>query len=187
MFSLLDNSPYTKRSDRLADVIAAIQVMSTYKFYKLTFNGWAERITGAEANGVYWRGVFEDHPEFFRMDGKREKASLVWRRQYPRRYHVDLERTLRTEELDALSKEERSERISRVPLQPNDIKLLVDAAINLHTRALEFQKDRRWWVILFLTVIGSIAGSVIASYIKSEPPSIRQNDRTPVPEKTSSP
>jgi len=38
-------SPYLNDTGRLADVIAAIQAMGTYKFYKLDFEGWADRIT----------------------------------------------------------------------------------------------------------------------------------------------
>ena len=64
----MSRNPYTNNPNRLADVIAAIQVMGTYKFYKLEFSSWADRIAGDETNGVYWKKVFEDHPEFFRLD-----------------------------------------------------------------------------------------------------------------------
>jgi hypothetical protein len=79
-------SPYLSDPSRLADVIAAIQAMGTYKFYKLDFKGWADRISADESRGEYWKKIFEQHPEFFRLDGKREKASQIWRRQYPRRF-----------------------------------------------------------------------------------------------------
>jgi hypothetical protein len=75
------DDPYLDNPQRLADVIAAIQAMGTYKFYKLTFKGWAERIVADESEAEHWKTVFEDHPEFFRLDTDREKASLVWRRQ----------------------------------------------------------------------------------------------------------
>jgi hypothetical protein len=38
-FGSPSESPYLPNSGRLADVIAAIQAMGTYKFYKLTFAG----------------------------------------------------------------------------------------------------------------------------------------------------
>ena len=44
MFNMA-NSPYLQ-DKRLANVMAAIQVMATYKFYKLDFKGWADRISG---------------------------------------------------------------------------------------------------------------------------------------------
>ena len=83
------NSPYLREDGRLGDVIAAIQAMATYKFYKLEFKGWADRISADETLAEHWRQVFQEHPEFFRLDGERKRASLVWRRQHPKRYSVD--------------------------------------------------------------------------------------------------
>jgi hypothetical protein len=148
--SELIRSPYLEDPNRLADVIAAIQAMSTYKFYKLPFNRWADRISGDESKGNYWRRVFEDHAEFFRLDSAREKASLVWRRQYPKLFHVDRGKRLSLDEYDALTETEKT-RVSRDPLTPADIKTLVDTAINLHTRAIERERESRWWVSLLST------------------------------------
>jgi hypothetical protein len=36
------SSPYISNPERLADVIAAIQAMSKYKYYKLDFSSWAD-------------------------------------------------------------------------------------------------------------------------------------------------
>jgi len=77
----MSKSPYLK-NQRLADVIAAIQVMSTYKFYKLDFAGWTQKITGTKDDADYWQLIFEEHPEFFRLNNNKQKASLVWRRSY---------------------------------------------------------------------------------------------------------
>src|SRR5687767_12765679 len=130
----MSTSPYLSDPNRLADVISAIQVMSTYKFYKLPFDGWADRISADPSRSEYWRHIFDEHPEFFRLDGQRQKASLVWRRQYPKRFHVDEERVLTKEQYDSLDETGRA-RVSRVRLTPADIKTLVDTAINLHARA----------------------------------------------------
>src|SRR5271168_3375785 len=129
-------SPYVATSDRLADVIAAIQAMGVYKYHLRTFDHWAQAISFDASKGAHWRTVFEEHPEFFRLDTERERASLVWRRQLPKRFDVDAERQLSKEELATLPPEARK-RVSRAPLSPSDIKTLVDAAINLHTRAVE--------------------------------------------------
>jgi hypothetical protein len=152
-------SPYLQDADRLADVIAAIQVMGTYKFYKLSFDKWADRISGDLSEGEHWRKVFIDHPEFFRLDSQREKASLVWRRQYPKRFQVDEERKLSAIEYKQLTKGQKK-RISRNPLTPIDIKALIDTAIDLHSRALEHRKEKRWWLPL-ATVAGSLIGSIV--------------------------
>jgi len=166
-FGSPDESPYLANSGRLADVIAAIQAMGTYKFYKLTFEGWADRITANKNQALYWKNVFEQHPEFFRLDGAREKASLVWRRQYPKRYHVDLEKRLSVQEYKALT-EDQKDRVSRDPLTPEDIKTLVDTAINLHSRALESEHARKWWIPLASSAIGGLVGAVLGVFLHAK-------------------
>ncbi|MDT7838433.1 hypothetical protein [Aquabacterium sp. OR-4] len=157
-------SPYLAEPGRLGDVIAAIQAMATYKFYKLTHEDWADRIAADKTQGDKWKRLFEQHPEFFRLDSAREKASLVWRRQFPKRFDVDAMRVLSNEEYEALTGDQKL-RISRVPLAASDIKTLVDTAVNLHSRALEHQKDRRWWVAL-AGAVGGLIGSIVGALIK---------------------
>ena len=137
--------------------------MATYKFYKLSHDGWADRISADKTQAEKWKRVFEQHPEFFRLDSAREKASLVWRRQFPKRFDVDTTQVISNENYAALTEAQKL-RISRVPLGASDIKTLVDTAVNLHSRALEHQKDRRWWVALASAVgglIGSIGGALL--------------------------
>lgn len=157
----VEDSFYLKEPNRLGDVIAAIQAMATYKFYKLSFEDWADRIAGDKGQADKWKVVFEQHPEFFRLDSPRAKASLVWRRQFPKRYSVDLERTLSNQEFDELETAEKL-RVSRIPLGASEIKTLIDTAVNLHSRALEHQKDRRWWVAL-CSAAGGIVGALIGA------------------------
>ena len=154
------NTPYTDNLNRLADVIAAIQVMGTYKFYKLDFDGWADRIGGDETKGQYWKTIFEQHPEFFRLDSSRKRASLVWRRNYQKLYHVDREEKISREEYKSLSDDEKA-RVSRNPLTNSDISTLVNTAINLHSREIENKKDSRWWISGAIGLLGVILGAVI--------------------------
>jgi hypothetical protein len=158
------NSPYLAENNRLGDVIAAIQVMAVYKFYKLPFSAWADRINADTSQAEKWKAIFIEHPEFFRLDSNREKASLVWRRQFPKRYDVDAEKVINFETYNALS-EQQKERISRTPLTPSDIKALIDTAVNLHSRALEQQKDKRWWTVL-ASAIGGLIGAIAGALVK---------------------
>ena len=159
-----DFAPYISNKNRLADVIAAIQVMGTYKFYKLDFSGWADRIVGDESKGEYWRNIFEEHPEFFRLDSKRERASLVWRRNYQKLYDVDKEEKISREAYIALSPEQKK-RVSRTPLTNSDISTLVNTAINLHSREMDHKKDSRWWVAGVFGLLGVILGTVLKAII----------------------
>jgi hypothetical protein len=157
-------SPYLRDPQRLGDVIAAIQAMATYKFYKLTHEKWADRIAADRTQTEKWKTIFLEHPEFFRLDSAREKSSLVWRRQFPKLYDVDGGRLINKDDYDRLS-EARRARISRVPLSSADIKALVDTAVNLHSRALEYQKDRRWWAAL-AGGVGGMLGAIIGGLLK---------------------
>lgn len=155
-------SPYVVTPDRLADVIAAIQAMGVYKFHLRRFDAWAQAISGDVSKGAHWKKVFEEHPEFFRLDTERERASLVWRRQLPKRFDVDSERQLSEAEFVSLPPQERK-RVSRAPLSPSDIKTLVDTAINLHSRAVEIQREGRWWIPLVSSAIGGLVGAILGT------------------------
>lgn len=157
-------SPYIANPNRLADVIAAIQTMAVYEFHMRSFEKWAVSITGDESKADYWKKVFDDHPEFFRLDTTRTLASLVWRRQYPKRYHVDRQQMLSEQERAALPEDEMG-RLSRPPLTPTDIKTLIDTAINLHTRAVELRRESRWWVPL-AGAVGGLVGAIVGSLLK---------------------
>ena len=165
----MSKSPYLKDEHRLADVIAAIQVLGIYKFYKLDFAGWADRITGSTSTAEHWRAVFEEHPEFFRLDSARQKASLVLRRQRQRLYNVDEEAVWPKDRYNALPVDaEEKDRFSRLPLTPNEIEALIDVAISLHSRAMERARERRWLVALLVPFLGALLGSAVTAIVKSE-------------------
>ncbi len=170
-------SPYLAADDRLADVIAAIQVMGTYKFYKLDFEAWSDRICGDKSEASHWRAVFEQHPEFFRLDSGRRRASLVWRRQRIKHYDVDKGSAITKEAYLALSDSQKA-RISRMPLNSDELEMLISTAINLHARALEHKQDTRWWIVAAIGFLGALAGGLIAALI---PALLKLTDSLPPP------
>lgn len=138
--------------------------MGSYKFYKLSFDGWADRISGDGTKAAHWQKVFEQHPEFFRLDSERKRASLIWRRQYPKLFEVDQDRKLTKDEF-ALLTPERKARVSRVALQATDIQALMQAAIDLHSRAIEHKREQRWWVPLVASGVGGLLGALVGAGI----------------------
>jgi hypothetical protein len=114
----------------------------------------------------HWQRVFEEHPEFFRLDGERKRASLVWRRQYPKRFNVDTLSEISKEQYDGVDGTEKAQ-ISRVPLLASDIKTLIDTAINLHSRALEAEKHQHWYKPAALQVLAALVGAVIGGWASS--------------------
>jgi len=160
----MDKSPYLNAPNRLADVIAAIQVMATYKFYKLDFAQWADRIEAKTDRADYWRKVIKEHPEFFRTDSKDEKASLVWRRQHQKRFDVDTESKITKEDFLARSDVSKA-RVSRSRLTSEELKTLIDAAIKLHSAAFEQKKYRSWWVTPAMSFAGAIIGVILTALL----------------------
>lgn len=153
-------TPYLYDDNRLGDVIAAIQVMGSYGYYKLDFENWAMRISGDKNKAEHWRKVFVEHPEFFRFDTVGEKASLAWRRSYRKRYSVDRQRELSSDEYSDLSSNELSQ-VSRAPLNSSDISVLINTAINLHTRALEQNREHRWLSSPLFSLLGVALGALL--------------------------
>lgn len=168
MSNLKIKSPYLSEPGRLADVVAAIQALGTYKFYKLSIDSWSERISG-KIEDDHWSIVFKDHPEFFRFDKEGKKVSLVLRRNYRRNFDVDLEQGLTFQELKDIKKTDPkrlNERISREPLSNSDIGMLVNIAIDMHTRALQHKKEVEWWKPALFALIGVIIGVLIKALVE---------------------
>ena len=157
-------SPYLSSPHRLADVLAAIQAMGNYKFYKLDYAGWADRISGDQTQAAHWAKVFREHPEFFRLDPTKTRASLVWRRQHPKRYHVDEQRQLSHGEFDALPDAGKA-RVSRIPLDAVDVQSLMATAVELHSRAIEQVREQRWWIPVVASAIGGLLGALVGAAV----------------------
>jgi hypothetical protein len=159
-------SAYLADPNRLADVIAAIQVLGTHKYYKQSFAQWSTMIEGDDAQAAHWERLFRDHAEFFRVDKSGQRASLVWRRSYPKTYDVDRQIRLTPDELKASPD---GTRLSRPPLGGNEITSLIKSAIDMHSRALEHEKDRRWWfpiVSAGLAAAMGFGGAVLGAFIR---------------------
>jgi hypothetical protein len=77
---------------------------------------------------------------------------------------VDSATVLSNDEYESRSPEQKL-RVSRIPLSSADIKALVETAVNLHSRALEHQKDKRWWVAL-ASAVGGLVGAVLGALLK---------------------
>lgn len=124
---------------RLVDILAAIQTMSLHDKYRHTTEGWADLISGNKEMAAHWKQVFDEHPEFFRKSATYAgQYGLVWRR--------------------ALKE--------RGPVPENQIKTLLDTAIELHQREIDAFRDWRWWVAPVLAVFSSFIGAVLGGLLR---------------------
>ena len=175
------DSPYLTQG-RLAEVVAAIQVMAVSERYRHSVETWSYFLSGTAQGGVpgttkplspdqinektiieRWRAVFTEHPEFFRASRAASGAfSLIWRRGLPERYDVNKQELITEEEFDALSEEEQY-KLDRAPLPNSDVKTLIETALKLHQTAVELKNEHRWKWQLAVPLLGSILGAIIGA------------------------
>jgi len=135
--------------------------MAVYDKYKMSANEWAEQITDDAGQHKHWKDVFDEHPEFFRSSGDGQ-YSLVMRRAFPRRYHRRLRRLLSEEEYGKLTEDDRGSHISRQPLDNDQMKTLLDAAVIMHAKAVDSVRDWRWWFAPGAAFVASLLTAVFA-------------------------
>lgn len=158
------SSHYLKHSDRLADIISAIQVMGTYKYSARNIENWKKLLGNKPLSADNWTHIFVDHPEFFRSDiEESELHTLAIRRAQSRTYDTKTLSEITPKEFMDLPEGNRSH-ISRKPLSPDQILSLIEVAIKLHSQALERKKELRWWIPISLTIISSLTGAMIGAF-----------------------
>lgn len=153
-------SPYLVHHSRLADIVAALQVLGTYKFASRKSPEWEKSIGRAPVSADSWHQVFTEHPEFFR--NREEWVSLVWRRSSERLFDTRSGQELSKESVDAMTDEERK-KISRSPLTSEQVTALIEVAIKLQTQAISRRAELRWWLPVLIGVMGIAIGALIKS------------------------
>ena len=150
-----------KTPHRLADLLAAIQVLGTYEYASRELGKWVERFGRAPNSARDWREVFEAHPEFFTID-KENRVSMVWRRSFNSDYDTKSKKVVSGKKLEDLKKRDKEhpqDRIlSREPLSNSQIEHLCNMAINLHEREIQHRQEIRWW----LAGVGAIFTAFVA-------------------------
>jgi len=159
-------SPYITKQHRLADLIAAIQAMGSYRYSARTVENWKEILGEKPRSAESWQTIFNDHPEFFRAGVSDDGLhSLVARRSQGRTYNTQTGSEITLEQFSSLVGKQR-DIISRKPLSPEQIQSLVQTAINLQNQAVTRAQELRWWVPTLVAiaslVIGVLTGKAIA-------------------------
>lgn len=154
---LRQKSPYISNPNRLADLIAAIQVMGSYGFASRPLDRWEARLGRIPVSAERWEFVFKEHPEFFTIQD--DKVSLVWRRSRERLYDTFAQELVSRETAAALKQVEDTsgeKRLSRPPLDEKQIGTLVDIAVRLHEREIQHRQENRWWITAVLGILGLV-------------------------------
>lgn len=160
-----NRSPYLVQH-RLADLIAAIQVLGTYKFASRDPEKWEQSLGRKPLSAESWHRVFEEHPEFFRIKGADKKASLMWRRSYEKIFDTRAGKELTSDQIADLDKDEKKQFLSRAPVTASQVETLIHAAIELHTRAIAQRQEMRWWIPVLTAFLGVIIGALIKAFLR---------------------
>jgi hypothetical protein len=169
--------------DRLANVIAAIQILGVSDRSSGSLNRWVAELEASEeltseqldqspikfAERKKWLTVFEQHPEFFKTYTLRGEQRVLLRMRYAQAVNLDLKA-----EAAAPEKPETNEKpddpgepasIVGKPLTPDQIQVLINTAIELHSReAMVERGPERFRPFLMATlgaVLGTLAGGAI--------------------------
>jgi hypothetical protein len=168
-------SPYLIEG-RLADVLAAIQVMGSAKRPEAAIAKLAADLDGNEDERTVsrWTAVFNDHREFFRVyrvpSDHTLKAALRWRYAY-KRFDPETQKEYSEAEFQALDESGPElrlirDRLTMKPLEPEQVQTLLNTAIGLRTAAMEEYKASVWWVPLLAAVlafVGTIVGTLVSA------------------------
>lgn len=121
---------------RLSDVIALISVLATDEYTFRSVEKLETALRSKPKSVAEWAAIAEDHPEFFRFNGKRTSIALLIRS-----YFVE------------------DENKQREPLKVAETQKLIDVAITLHDKELARGQRFGYWFPLIVAFI-SLAGLV---------------------------
>ena len=161
-------SPYLLNEHRLADILAAIQVMGSHLWDTRQLEHWKSNIGQTPQSAPTWDEIFAQHPEFFgqiEYDGK-QSYFLRLRRAYERTIDPTSLRELSDVEIEQMKDTGtyNTAKLARRALLPQQIEALMKVAIELQVRAGALDDRRRWWLPLIaagLGFVGALAGSLV--------------------------
>jgi hypothetical protein len=164
------DSPYLKHPQRLADIMAAIQVMAESEWDRRTLDDWKRFLGEKPVSAKVWKEVFESHPEFFGIEPRKkggENAFLRVRRAFKRYDIEEPEKELSHPEAEELIQKDASveDRLTRKPLSDDLLEVLLKIAIEQQARALALVEAGHWWVSPVSALLGVILGAVLAAVL----------------------
>ena len=135
---------------RLADVLALIQVLGMDEHTHRSESGLASELQGPPQTAKTWPEIAQQHPEFFRVkpDGE-HRVSLIARHVVP------------------------EDAAGRHPISADHVSKLLELAVELHDR--EVRRSQQWhvWLPVLSVVIGGtlvLLGVWLKSYLGADGP-----------------
>jgi hypothetical protein len=166
------NNHYLEK-DRLANVIAAIQILAVADRPSGSLNRWVAELEASEelteeqldkspikfAERKKWQTVFEQHHEFFKTYTLRGEPRVLLRWRYAE--------TLKNgaNGKNAPETAEDGELPPSKPLSADQIQVLINTAIGMHAREIEAVRTPDKFRPLLMAIIGAALGTVAGGVI----------------------
>jgi hypothetical protein len=166
------NNHYLEK-DRLPNVIAAIQIMALASRPSGTLNRWIAELAASEerseqqldqsptkfAERKKWQTVFEQHPEFFKNYTLRGEPRVLLRWRY-----ADALKNGANGK-DAPETPDDAELEPTKPLSAEQIQVLINTAIGLHSKEVEAERNPDKFRPLLMAIIGAGLGTLAGGII----------------------
>lgn len=169
----MGNSHYLDK-DRLANLIAAIQIMAVADRPSGTLNRWVAELEASEeltaqqldkspikfAERKKWQTVFEQHPEFFKTYTLRGDLHVLLRWRYAE--------TLKNGASGKGPSEtpgDEAELPPGKPLTAEQIGVLINTAIGMHAKEVEAERIPNQFRPLLMAIIGAALGTLAGGII----------------------
>jgi hypothetical protein len=171
--------------DRLANVIAAIQILGVADRSWGTLQRWVAELEASEeltpdqldqmpvkfAERKKWATVFEQHPEFFKVYTVRGEQRVLLRLRYAQSVNSHKHdefaalANLVKEKTESAKAESTEDNTTSKPLTPDQMQVLIGTAMNLHDRAVEAERPPDRFRPFLMATIGAVLGTLAGGCI----------------------
>ncbi|AMN40957.1 hypothetical protein [Rhodoplanes sp. Z2-YC6860] len=162
-------------TDRLANVIAALQTMAVADRPSATLNRWVAELEASEeltsdqldqspikfAERKKWQAVFEQHPEFFKTYTLRGEPRVLLRW----RFSESIKREAKEGANGKASAEKPEGDAASSPLNADQIQVLINTAIEMHAKEVASERAPDHFRPLLMAIIGAALGTVAGGLI----------------------
>lgn len=165
-------------ADRLALVIAAIQILGVADQASATLNRWVAELEANEeltpeqlqvtpikyGERKKWSSIFEQHPEFFKTFTLHGEQHVLLRLRYAQTFNpTNAKNGAGNGEAEEPGRNDTGEDDppTAAPLTPEQIQMLIKTAIDLHTQAEAAERKPERLSPMVMAGIGAAVGSLV--------------------------
>ena len=162
-------------NDRLANVIAAIQIFGLSEQTSATLDRWVAELEASEelsperldqtpvkfAERKKWSAVFEQHPEFFKTYAVRGEQRVLLRWRYAQSLNSDpKDKASPDPENDTPVDAGAKAILSSKPLSPDQIQVLIDTAFEFYEKQAAGERSPDQLPPLTMAAVGAALGTI---------------------------